>query len=115
MIYKLIFSGGLAVYHDVESTNNDVIIQKLRCDSNTAIVGGGCMDYLFKKYTYESRNRFIVEDMISMSCNSALIGFGGVFSNHKRGSTPLQKSLDESCATTVFKGKQFMIILKSLC
>ena len=98
-------TGGLAIYHDVESTHNDVIVQKLRCDSNTAINSGGCMDYVYKEYTYVSENTYTVEDMISMSSNSALIWFGGAFSTHKRGKSSLQKQLKEPCAKTFLKGK----------
>ena len=98
-------TGGLAIYHDVESTHNDVIVQKLRCDSNTAINSGGCLDYVYKEYTYVSENTFTVEDMVSMSSNSALNVFGGAFSSHKMGKSSLQKQLKESCAKTFFKGK----------
>ena len=99
----------MTVYHDVESTDNDVIVQKLRCDSNIAINGGGCLDYVYKEYTYESNNRYTVKDMVSMSSNSALNGFGGVFASHKRGRSTLQKSLSESCAKNFFKGICFML------
>lgn len=104
MLFVFYSSGGLAVYHDVESTNNDVIVQKLRCDWNTAIASGGCLDYFYKKYTYVSENTYTVRDMVSMSGNSALKGYGGAFASHKKGNMLPKKTLDESCVRTFFKG-----------